>query len=1797
MKIFPLLREGLLWMLLALATPVASAQVITNAGIDATVADYDDDGSVTLKLDGSGSHASLGDPAAVTYDWTWTGGNASAGGNASGRITEGVFPVTNSPVTVTLVVTDQFGNNASDTLQVTAYSKQAGLFTEFVKPSYSGVDPSTIGSRVVGTLKGNTFVIDPIGEGVPEIYRLQAGVWTPSPFIANVHDIRAVEENTLVSGRFYNGTNFTVHRFVSGSWVATPLGLSATPPIVSRFDYAFDPETVVFADLFNTFHASGGGRVFAYDWTGNTWTHSELLPPSPGPNPITPGTAWGAAIDIDDDLMVVVHRGPPAPSANLHLFKKIAGNWVHQIALAPPIEPGGYGQSYFGEVVSVGNGVVVAQRNFPHTLFVIEFNGTSWTQTQLPANGMPSNGYTGLDMDDDGKAFVAHDQSGNFVLFEDDPLTPLWTQRVLPVADLTPSDKLLATEFSGGKIVISDPLGGVVRIIDKSTPFDTANAEPVANAGPDITTTSFDGQPVRVFLNGGASIDIDAHAQPQAIWSWNGGSVPGLQAFASIPPEVTSIELTVIDEKGAISRDTLSVDVSRPPVVNPGANAVVADSDGDGLIHLHLDPAVVSQDNPIVSWNWHWPGGSFSGQSGTITLGPDADGKPVTLEVIDSNGLSSSSQFSFDLLKPNPVPDILEPADGKALDNYGWSVAINDDTAFIGAPDKLLGSLRLGATYVAGNINSVWQQLSLSPYSIQGDAVLLDDDFAFVGARARTDGSQGTGRVVVYQKSFGQWVAAQTLDPPDADGLSFGASIARSGNFLVIGAPESTTSGVSGAGAAYIFELLGGVWIQRMRLPVPTGHTPSSYENFGATVAIDATSIAVSCPGFASPSKVFFYERTGSVIWLSSGTVQSEVPRAPQGRSAISEGDYFGGALAIAGNELLIGSPQDDKVFRYARNAGTWTANGSIYPGYYRFGKSIALHDGVLVVGSVLDNVGAPGIIPGSVSTFLLNGGSWQEIGYLTTNATLDPTAGSSPDYGYSVAHDGKDLIVGLPKARKTGNIQSGKAYIYRNYAALNPNANYEPLADAGPDLFITDTIVRGPAPGYAIVEPPGSEEVVLDASASTDRENAIVSYEWTWPGGSATGESAIARFPVGSTPVTLTVKDGANLLHSDTVVVYIGLPQTPPDSVPVTTGNTLTVNLPVPGAKWRLSSEFLWHGDGESVNDVVLDEDYQVEIIPWPGAADAVTTIVTVDTTNAVADLSLVLPVRPLTTGVVRFPETAQGFTWRLTGESAWRNVTDDNDGTDELIDFVLPVGDYRIEFKPVSGYATPQSRLIGIRENLGLGLNWSDYLRINNFDASKTFSVATPDLSANPWQYVGMIRTPLGRGTGTVVAERVVLTAGHLFFDSTGLQWADTQWFSRQQQGTRQAPPVTPRGILYRTSYAKLVAPDSVEGTVANLPDDDQEVDFAVLYFGTESDWLQGSSNFLQSSSARNWLTGPESKRAVAYPQRSQAYEQRGMIFEKSFTTALSPLDSHALPKLYETGEVFGDGGASGSALFVQPQGAAAFYPAAILFAGQGRAVYHVIDDDVGRMIKDGQDAASGNDEVLDNNSSLVTYGGLGGFTTLAVNIGTPSVLSTARWSVTPNSGTGYSNLKPTQQVAFNANWASFTISFSAVSGFVTPPPRTFLKAEVAPGGTNTLPVIYDPVTGYDLWKQTQGIASDDDDRDHDGRGALIEYAINGNPNSGSDPTPIRIAANPSQNVNAEFEVFVSSTADAVRYTVKASNTLPPTNISTLATFTQADGSNGYKRVTDSQPRSSSNKRFAWVEITHDRSLSTGP
>ncbi|QPC82050.1 PKD domain-containing protein [Phototrophicus methaneseepsis] len=85
------------------------------------------------------------------------------------------------------------------------------------------------------------------------------------------------------------------------------------------------------------------------------------------------------------------------------------------------------------------------------------------------------------------------------------------------------------------------------------------------------------------------------------------------------------------------------------------------------------------------------------------------------------------------------------------------------------------------------------------------------------------------------------------------------------------------------------------------------------------------------------------------------------------------------------------------------------------------------------------------------------------------------------------------------------------------------------PSANAGTDQTVTDT------------DNNGSENVMLDGSASTDRDGTIVSYIWTHDEIEiATGISPQVTLPVGIHTILLTITDDDGLTNTDTVVITV---------------------------------------------------------------------------------------------------------------------------------------------------------------------------------------------------------------------------------------------------------------------------------------------------------------------------------------------------------------------------------------------------------------------------------------------------------------------------------------------------------------------------------------------------------------------------------------------------------------------------------------------------------------------------------
>lgn len=269
----------------------------------------------------------------------------------------------------------------------------------------------------------------------------------------------------------------------------------------------------------------------------------------------------------------------------------------------------------------------------------------------------------------------------------------------------------------------------------------------------------------------------------------------------------------------------------------------------------------------------------------------------------------------------------LVASDPEQDDHFGNSVALSHDTILIGAEGKHGGA---GAAYVFRNNAGSWsQQAKLVAPEPQaqdrfGCAVALEGDTALIGAESDDVSVVGAnqGCAYVFTRVTGSWSQQAQLFADDAssDGF-FGTSVALQGDAALIGA-----TGASGyQGAAYLFQRDETNWVQTERFDA--GDSGFAYDAFGCSLALAANRILVGATrstGLSGEDQVL-YDAGRSWLFLSDGGLWQAKSRF----SAVdcAQYDEFGGAVALDGEDVLIGSAGEDgamggaHVFRIVINA------------------------------------------------------------------------------------------------------------------------------------------------------------------------------------------------------------------------------------------------------------------------------------------------------------------------------------------------------------------------------------------------------------------------------------------------------------------------------------------------------------------------------------------------------------------------------------------------------------------------------------------------------------------------------------------------------------------------------------------------------------------------------------------------------------------------------------------------------------------------------------------------------------
>jgi len=348
----------------------------------------------------------------------------------------------------------------------------------------------------------------------------------------------------------------------------------------------------------------------------------------------------------------------------------------------------------------------------------------------------------------------------------------------------------------------------------------------------------------------------------------------------------------------------------------------------------------------------------------------------------------------------------------------------------------LLLMVAVSGVFAGDDYTNIVSRLVISEYSkilalggdtgdMAGHSVAISGDTMIVGMPGSATNS---GCVYVYVLSGSDWVWQGTLVADDrATGDRFGSSVAIYGDVVVVGAPYNDDGAID-SGSAYVFRRSGGRWWdQEQKL---TGFNPDGADYFGCSVSICENVIAVgSCGDNArGPSSGSAY----AFKYDGSGWVKMEFA-APDGASA----DLFGSSVSVSrfgDYTIVVGAPGDDDdgnfsgsayVFVYSNGAWSEQAKLTAADGaaWDEFGFAVAIGGNNVIVGAYRDD--DKGDDSGSAYVFTRSGTTWTQQQKLTAD---DGEAGNK--FGYSVAISGINVIIGANKDNDKGG-DSGSAYVF----------------------------------------------------------------------------------------------------------------------------------------------------------------------------------------------------------------------------------------------------------------------------------------------------------------------------------------------------------------------------------------------------------------------------------------------------------------------------------------------------------------------------------------------------------------------------------------------------------------------------------------------------------------------------------------------------------------------------------------------------------------------------------------------
>jgi len=393
----------------------------------------------------------------------------------------------------------------------------------------------------------------------------------------------------------------------------------------------------------------------------------------------------------------------------------------------------------------------------------------------------------------------------------------------------------------------------------------------------------------------------------------------------------------------------------------------------------------------------------------------------------------------------------LTASDGAEGDWFGISVALEGDTALVGAPWDDDNGTDSGSAYVFIRDGTTWSQeikLTASDGAI-GDrfanAVALDGNTALIGAYWDDDNGTDSGSAYVFVRNGDEWSEQAKLIASDgAVEDRFASSVALNGDTVLVGAPgddhnlddDDRYNDKINSGSAYVFVRSGTIWSEQAKLTASDG---SKEEEFGISVALDGDTALVGTYGDENPVT----EENSDSFLLPSNLAEldmAEVEKALENSNDNAVDYYFGSAYVFVRNGTTWN--EQTKLRGEPLEVTEWWNSIDDHVKKDYFGISLALDGDIALVGAWMRDK------KGAVYIFVNNGTTWVKMAKVTASD------GAEDDFfGAAVALSGSTVLVGAYKDDDNGT-DSGSAYVFMPQSVQFSSATYSVNENGGTATF-----------------------------------------------------------------------------------------------------------------------------------------------------------------------------------------------------------------------------------------------------------------------------------------------------------------------------------------------------------------------------------------------------------------------------------------------------------------------------------------------------------------------------------------------------------------------------------------------------------------------------------------------------------------------------------------------------------------------------------------------------------------------